>query len=229
MPIRLLSILSEFLDKQNELFYRIETSDECLIKYIDSDPTSSFFFSILNYTVDTGDNISLQLEYKPASDADVNLRSITVYSPSLIDHFNNWVGMLRKYNELRSPFDVNFIEQQYEDEFLQEFEIVNDDKDSDRNSYDLDTQKKIDRYLSDVLIKLDEVRNETNLKEIDSLKNEVEHLKNVQTKLTKKVFIQRFSKIAAKARKIGLEVLKWIATEALKEIAKEAIKGYISN
>lgn len=123
------------------------------------------------------------------------------------------------------PADSDFILKQYQDEFVSEFQMV--DEDSDTNSFDYEKQVFLDKYLEKVVLFLEEAKTTNNTPEIAEIIQDVEELRTNQTRLTKQIVIQRVSKIFAKVRKISLSLLSKVKEEAIKELVKEGVKAGI--
>ncbi|MBL7914391.1 MAG: hypothetical protein JNL49_05035 [Bacteroidia bacterium] len=220
LPLTLLLAIKQGIPMES-LLYSIVDSPH-ILHAVDKDPNSDFFFSIKGYETTNGKFHAL-LKFKPR-----NKDSISVYEPrieikSLSNVFSNWANLLREYEKIKI-FDDPILKC-YEDEFLSNFEILDDD--ADFNSFDLKTQIIIDQYLEYCETKLLDAKTEANNNVIEDVLAEVKFLKENQTILTKRKVIQKLARIWAKTRKIGMKLLMDIYEEAKKEIIRQLIRGNI--
>ena len=222
LPLIVLKTLEPFLTKGSK-FYRIVDPGESLLKIVDNDPTSDFYFEIKNYS--TGNGFRLEIESKPKSRSDVKPMSTTIEGKSLDSYFKSWTTFLEEYENI-NIFDDPIL-RQYQEEFEQEIKIV--DEDADYTTYDYQTQIWLDEYLTKYQALLKEFKTEENKTEVESIDIDIEELKTEQTKLTKKKVIDKLVKIWAKTRKLGMKLLKDVYETTKKELLKRLISGTIDD
>ena len=112
----------------------------------------------------------------------------------------------------------NILLKEYEKEFYDAFEIIDDD--ADIKPYDLKTQVLIQNFLILSIKVL-----EKNKKENSYLIQEAETLKNNIQNYTKRKTVKSLSLFLAKTRKKGLLLLKEILNVAKKELIKRGVNG----
>ena len=227
IPTNVLSVLNPYFIKEDGLFRRIKSNGEFLLKFIDSDESSDFFFQISGYIVDKNNSITFNVLIKPQSGFNVGASQLNVHSSNLDQYFNSWFEQLTRYTKLQGPIEEDFILRQYEDEFFSAYELV--DKDADSKSYAYDTQLQIDTFLNDVNLKLEEFKTDQNKAEIDEIQHDIVELREKQTKQTKRIVYKSISKIISKCRKCGFELGKWVLETFIKACAESIVKGYISS
>ena len=225
IPTQVLDALQQFYTKESTLFKRVKSDGQFLIRFVDSDSKSDFFFEVTSFNVDTENSITFWINRAPQSQFSVAPAKLNITSQIVDTHFNMWVEQLALFLKIKGPIEEDLILKQYEEEFFTEVELI--DGDADTVSYDYKTQLLLDLYLDKVVQLLDEAKNNSNATEIDDVKTDVVELKNNQTRFTKKVVVQHLCKIWAKVRKIGLPLLTLVKDEALKELIKEGVKFLI--
>lgn len=221
-PLKVLRLLEPYFDKKSGLYFLDEPKEGVLFMFKDTDPTSSFYFQIISYSVDTTGNVSFTIEHKPQSDYSLAIKKNIIDGSQIETHLNIWVGFLQSYQTQRSPYDQDFVLKQYEDEFFSEFELIDDD--ADTKSYNYNTQLKIDHFLDEVNIKLEEEKNNENKIEIEAIQNDITELKKQQTKLTKRIVFRSIGKIISKSRKYGLMFGKLVLETFIKSVAEAMTK-----
>lgn len=221
-PLSVLQTI-EGLMKTESPHFEVTDPGESLLRFKDKDPKSDFYFEIKSYKFDASTKLQLIISYKPRHRDIPTTHEKTVDAKLLGGSLKNWSDLLGEYEQI-TIFDDPILKQ-YEDEFLTEFEIL--DSDADTNSYGFDTQILIDKYLDYCSLKLTEHKTDENKEEVEKIENEIKELKTSQTQLTKRKVVQKLSRIWAKTRKFGLNLLKDVYQEAKKEIIKQLIKGHI--
>lgn len=224
-PVSVLNVLQRYAAKKGENYQRVKT-DTALIRFEDMDRTSNFFFEISKYQDVNGKFIFIS-KFRPANQDRTGEGNDSGVASSLDNVFNSWVATLEKYENMANPFEipepVDPIEQQYEDEYFAEFEIMDDD--AETSSFSYAQQLRIDEYLGRVVFLLEEVKDSNNTEAIEEIKQNVSELRETQTQLTKREVVKKLSKIWAKARKAGIKVAKKVIDEAIKEGVKLLVKG----
>jgi hypothetical protein len=220
IPLLALEKIEPFLSKESN-FFRLDSPGDFLIKFNDKDKDSDYYFIIEQYRVESS-NLLLLINYKPRSKESVESHRTWINGVGLDQSFGDWVKLLERYDKIKTIYD-DPIEKKYKDEFYAEFEIVDDD--ADITSFNINQQLWLDSYLEKIIYLLDS-HNGTN-PELSELKEQVFELKDNLTNLTKKKIIEKLSWIWAKARKIGLPILKEIYVQVRNEIIKQLVEGNI--
>lgn len=219
VPLEVLSILEQFLLIPMEKCQIIEP-ENFLIKIKDNDRNSDFYYNIVQHNLENG-ILKLLVDLKPQDRTTINNKESWIDARSLSSHFNTWLSILEGYDSVKTVYD-DPIEQKYQEEFYSEFEIIDDD--AAVNGFSLTQQMWLDSYLTNVIHVLDQhISNESD-ETINEIKEDVKVLRNNLTKLTKQRVIQALSKIWAKVRKHGLQLLKEIYIEAKSELIKQLIE-----
>ena len=221
IALNLLKEIQPKIDKHRQLINPVVKTD-ALFHLIDNDPKSDFYFKIYP-SKEATKYIS---EFKPRHSQTTEKYRSEQTIEAISKQFDAWINILDEYNKIHSIYD-DPITEAYQKEFETQFELV--DQDAEYASFDLDKQLFIDSYLDNAILKLESAVTEGNKGEIEDLIAEANSLKAEQTQLTKKQVIKRLSKIWAKARKYGLNLLKEIYVEARKELIKHLIKGMLES
>jgi hypothetical protein len=221
IPLLALEKIEPFLLKDND-FFQITTPGDFLLKFIDKDNDSDYYFIIEQYKIESS-KLQLLLNYKPQSQETVENYRVWTNGEILDQVFADWLKLLERYSKVKTIYD-DPIEKKYKEEFYTEYEIV--DEDASTISFNIEQQLWLDSYLEKVINILDSF-DETNPMIIE-LKSQVIELKDNLTTLTKKKIIEKLSWIWAKSRKIGLPILKQIYIEIRYEIIKQLVEGNIN-
>lgn len=224
IPLSVLELFEPYLVKGINSI-RLVKPESGLLKFIDADEKSDFYFFIEQSKLENN-HLMLLLDKKPRSKEIVTNYKTWINSSTLENFFKEWVEYIDRYNNIKTIYD-DPIEKKYQDEFYAEFEII--DEDADLNSFDLSQQIWIDSYLEKIVLAIEsKYDSENNIADLQELKNSALQLKIELTKLSKKIIIKRLSEIWAKARKHGLEILKEIYIEFRKELIKQLIQGQLA-
>lgn len=139
----------------------------------------------------------------------LNLNSIShgqteASGDNIVNSIKTWIHYLREYNTIRLHPQDN-IADQYENEFDDWFEIV--DEDADTKAFDAPRQILI----SNIITKSIEALKEEGFQEVDEVINEAEELKENISKLTKKQAFNGIKAIYAKLKiKGGWNAIKLV-------------------
>ena len=220
IPLVVLETLESFLSKENETVKLIDP-ENLLLKFIDRDDKSDFYFNIDQYKVEPG-KYQLLVEYKPKSKEIIEKHRGWINHTNLDNVFNNWVTIIEKYDKIETIFD-DPIERKYQEEFYSEFEIL--DEDADTVSFNLNQQLFLSNYLEKVILAIDTLNSEN--ESLTEIKEEAIELNENLTTLTKRKVIKKLSIIWAKARKYGLPLLKEIYVQVRNELISQLIKGQL--
>lgn len=221
IPLRVLELLEPYLKKSNDKIALISPGS-FLMKFIDSDESSDFYFNIEQSQFEGG-VLKLLIDRKPRN-KNITENYRTWFDSKVLDiYFNEWVSFIDGYEKINSVYD-DPIEKKYQKEFYSEFEII--DEDANYSSFNLEQQIWIDGYLDKIIIALNKYI-EHDDKDVEEIKTTAIQLKSDLTRLTKKAIIQKLSLIWSKARKHGLVILKEVYIEFRKELIKQLIQGQL--
>jgi hypothetical protein len=215
-------VLREFkkLAAQNSDLIKEIDSESCLVYLQDSDHKDFIF--LINQPHQTRGKSHFHLVYHPQNQMSFDQTNYDGEISEMANHFNTWIGILKAYERITLTEEDQFTKQ-YEDEFYQEFEIV--DKDAETNPFEHRQQEALYKLLTYVEVQLIAIENKDS--EIDKIIAETNDLKNNIQNLTKKRVIERLARIFAKIKKNGLKLFLDIIDVAKKEAIKKALYGGI--
>lgn len=220
LPIGLRKILDD-MNSPNENLFLVKFSDDYLVKFIDLDDSSDFFFQITKINLATNDKTSYAIQYKPWNELTLDTRSINIMLESFRSHFTIWKNLLIESN-IDSPLFDDSITKAYYNELEPRFEIV--DKDANYNTFSINQQHRIIAYLNTARKIIEQHEDDDKEDKIESIKLIDETIK-VISKTTKKEVLNKIRKIIAKGYKIGLQVGEKLVIEFTTELAKKLIVG----
>lgn len=220
IPLSVLIALEPYLSLNNPL-YKIVDPGSSLLKYLDVDDDSEFFFEVTGYVIEKG-LLYFYTQYKPASNNDTGIHKPRIEAKNLENILEMWADRLAKYQNVTTYEDL-FL-RQYENEFNDDYEQLMDD-DADTNSFNLDQQIWIDSYLTEIKTKLLEFKTPENALIISTIQNDIQALKDNQSSMTKQKVFKSLSKIWAKMRKEGINIIKALYQEAKSELIKQLVSG----
>ena len=217
---RLNNSVREFVEKNSDILeLTINNPMELLIE--DKSKISDFKFRIHEPYQDNRNKILFRAEYNPTNSAVVEAKKVVTEEQSILTILAQWTNLIRSYNEASWTPEENILNE-YEKEFFENFEII--DEDADINPYELDKQIIIHNYFVNVIKVLE------NSKEDNSeLIKEAQDIKENIPKMTKKATVKRISRFFANVRKKSLPLLKEVLELGKKEIFKRGIKFVLDN
>lgn len=226
VPLDLLEALQPIADKNLDLVVTIKDANS-LFHLKDKDETSTFHFKVISHAINKG-KFEYKVEFKPKNKLDVSSHSAN-YSPTNVKiKLKEWLNILQGYDNLVTVYDNPKIKI-YQEEFESKFEII--DEDSEITCFDLEQQVFIDEYIDSSIKKIELLKSNAPKEEVVYLEELIEDanlIKKNLTKETKKQIIRRLSVFWAKARYIGLPVLKEIFINVASEVSKKILMGYIN-
>ncbi|PKP30415.1 MAG: hypothetical protein CVT99_13915 [Bacteroidetes bacterium HGW-Bacteroidetes-16] len=223
IPLAVLELLEPYLAKGIDSIRTVEP-ETSLLKFVDSDEKSEFHFTIEQAKYENKLLLVL-VDREPRNKEIVASYRTWIDATTLENNFNDWVGLINRYNNIKSIYD-DPIEKKYQDEFYADFEII--EEDADVYSFNLAQQIWIDNYLDKIILTIDKFDIKNEISDLQEIKESSQVLRDDLTRLSKKQIIQKLSKIWAKARKHGLIILKEIYIEFRNELIKQLIKGQLN-
>jgi len=200
-------------------YIRIKKKDGYEVYLCDKDEGSEFYFGIIKETYDNNGQY-IHYSCKPQSTTNKTSGSTSNKLPNFSIQFKSWLEIIKYYHQpsiLDDPILTG-----YQEEFYNDFRIVDEDADSRPFSYS--QQLCIVQFLDNIANNIDEVKDKRNEELIEEIKEDAESLKNILTNETKNGFMQKLSRLFAKARKAGLKTSNFIFKEFAKEFLKESAK-----
>jgi hypothetical protein len=190
----------------------------------------NFFFQIESYQLGqrrtTGGvtpEYKYKISYRPQSERLIEPVTTHVPGERISFHLNQWLALLDTYNSLSE----DPVLKQSAQEFYAEFELV--DEDAESTYFHHNQQLYIDNYLDGFIKLLEAKKTEINAVEIDAIIEDAKDLQDNQTNYTKKVVVERISRLAAKCKKAGIKVLQSVWDETKSQVIKEIVKGTVTN
>ena len=208
------------LINENKHLIKAVNNPELSLHLIDIDEDSDFYFKVFHPK--EGKHY---VEMKPANENTVQYGGWQLEAKHTPDFFQIWIDILAKYNSMQTIFDDPILKA-YEDEFYEEFKII--DEGADYKPFKYETQKLIQQYIVSVKAELVTKRTEENSDRIEAIIVDCEQLDTNLTKLSQNKIVKWLSKIWAKSRKEGLDVIDKIYTDwkgdTIKKIAEYGVK-----
>lgn len=218
IPLQILKALEPLL-KENSSMFEIVHQDKYIIKIIDKDKNSDFYFIIESFIAHP--NFTLVVNCKPASDFTTGISRKSVLADQIGKEFKNWLDILEGYEKVNSIFDDPIIEA-FASEYFSEFEII--DEDAGINPFNIKQILLLDDHLENIENNIEKHITTTNEIELKEILNEVIELRGNLTKKPKKWVIKRLSFVWAKISKQGPVFIKEFLSESSKLIIKESVK-----
>ncbi|NLP59342.1 hypothetical protein [Lutibacter sp. B1] len=221
IPLVVLQIVEPYIKESNDL-YQITETKESLMKFIDSDTESDFYFEIQDFEVQNNKSI-VSIEFKPRNAQDLELVRVSGDVTNINTYFKKWITILDQYSKIE--YEDPIIKANKE-RFIEKFKLV--DEDAEFSSFNLEQQIFLENYLDKSKEKLAVLKNgksENEKLEITELELEAEIIKTALTKESKQKIIKRLSKFWAKAQKIGLPIIKEIFVSTISELTKRLLIG----
>ncbi len=174
-------------------------------------------FRIEKYDVDSKDTRFI-FRYSPGNDKEfLPSNKYVLETSSVIAHLKSWTRRIIRYQEMDTPFQDKFIKQ-YQEEFEQKFKVL--DADADEAPFNEEKQTKLNTVLDKIVLYLEEHKTEDVENDFDEIIYEAKALQEGITTTVKSQVIKKFSSIAAKIWRLGIEVAKGAMGSALWEGAK---------
>ncbi|SIN85605.1 hypothetical protein [Chitinophaga niabensis] len=218
------------IQKSYSDFTIISEPEKFIFEVKDRDETSGYYFRISMPVKDPSKsgNYIYTITLYPSNTNSLKESQITPDRMGAIEYFHKWINIIEEHNKI-SFTEENQFEKQYEKEFFDDFQII--DEDADSMAFDLPRQLAIDNFLNSVQVILESNREKY---DTSALIEETKEIRSEITSSTKKGTIKRISKLFSKIRikKFGLELLKDIFKDGAKEVLKiafEAAIRYVSN
>lgn len=224
LPLVILKALEPYVGLKGNKFEVIEPNEKLLIA-IDKDIDSDFHFTIEKYQKNSSNNtFQFLMKRSPKNNNDNGDYQTWVEISGLGAQFDAWIKLLEEYENVNSFFD-DPITKSFRDEFYAEFEIIDDD--AETNPLNTKQILLLDSYLDSVDNKLSNFITEKNGQDIQEIKEEIFLLRENLTKKSKKWVVSKLTNIWAKIAKQGTAFIKEFLNESKKELIKQGIKGLV--
>jgi hypothetical protein len=226
IPLVILKAFESFVDLKGELFL-VTQPENSLLKIIDNDKDSNFYFNAAQYEKQQGGAYKLLIDYKPVSHIDPANSTVWIDVKDLQSYFKIWIGLLEEYAEVKSFFDDPILKS-FTEEYYAEFEILDDDN-AHINPLSIKQIMLIDQHLEFIEENLEKYETESNREQLQEIKNDIIILRNNLTNQSKAWVIKHLSKTWGKLTKQGTKFLKDFLTEAKKQVIVEGVKFLLNH
>jgi hypothetical protein len=217
---RLNNSVRQFVEKNSDIL-ELTSVNSMVLLIKDKSKISDFQFLIHSPHQDNRNKILFKADYNPTNSAVVATKKTITEEKSILTILEQWINLIRSYNKASWTPEENILNE-YEREFYDNFEIL--DEDADINPYELDKQIIIHNYFVNVIkvLKVNEEDNAELIKEAEEIKDNI-------PKMTKKATIKKISRFFANVRKKSLPLLKEVLELGRKEVFKRGIKFVLDN
>jgi hypothetical protein len=219
LPLIILETLEKYIELKDVQFEVIKPED-FLLKIIDKDKTSDFYFNIESCKIDIG-GLKLLCDWKPANKESISNSKKWISDKQLDGCFKNWIDLLEKYESVESFFDDPILKSFTED-YFSEYQIL--EEDSHIKPFSPKKILLLDECLESIVNKLDNYQTEENKDQFQNIKNEIVTLRENLTSKSKNWVGKSLSHILALITKQGIPLLKEVFSEAKKLAIKEGVK-----
>lgn len=206
----------EPLVKEYYKYIRIAELEGYKLSFRDKDVVSDLFFGIKEERENNIGKHSIAYGCKPRSSVNpefaLEFRTIEGFN----NDFKIWLENM-KYYATNSILDDPIL-QGYQNEFYNDFKIV--DEDADEVSFNYNQQLMLSEYIENIVDNIDSIKNEKNESTINEIKNDFIELQDSVTNETKNGFMKKLSKIFAKSRKAGVKISNFVVGEFIKGFIK---------
>jgi hypothetical protein len=226
LPLVVLKAFENFVDLKGELFLVVPPENN-LLKIIDNDEKSEFYFIASQYEKQQGGAYKLLIDYKPKSASVPQNNQVWIETKDLETYFKNWIGLLGEYNNIKSFFDDPILKS-FAKEYYAEFEIL-DDEEADINPLSVKQIMLLDEHLEYIEVNIEKYETLENKIQIQEIKNDVKLIRENLTIQSKKWIVKNVSITWAKLTKQGTKFLKDFLNEARKQIVVEGVKFIINH
>ena len=223
VPLQVHEFMEPYLDKKGENFQTIE-ADGFMMKFIDNDSNSDFYFNIEQYKIDS--DFQLLIDFKPINKQSITNRKTWIKAQELQTQFSSWLKLLEGYNSVRTIYDDPIVES-YSNDFYEEFELI--DEEADKVPLSPDQILLLDKHLEFIENEIEKHITSKNSNEIILIQEGILDLRNNLTKKSKKWVVKRLSKIWGRIAKQGVPLIKEFLTEVRKEIIKHVVKHLLTD
>jgi len=223
LPLSILKSLEPFVNLRGEKFEVVDPKEN-LLKVIDKDLDSVFHFTIEKFQKSGSGPFIFWVIRAPKNLNDNGISQNWVEASAINGQFEAWIKLLDEYDTVKSFFD-DPITKSFQEEFYAEFEII--DEDTDTNPLKTSQILFLDSYLEAVDNKLTEFITENNSYEITEIRADINSLRDNLTTKSKKWVVKNLTTIWAKIAKQGTKFIREFLVETKKELIKQSIKGLV--
>lgn len=220
LPLNIIKNLS-LEESEHVNLIRAEEGEGFIMNFVDKDPSSSFYFKIIQFN---SVNNAFRIRFSPR-DADSNEpQDISQNVEGVNRKFKMWLQLLSDFEEAPTILD-DPATKHFQEDYYQYFELL--ETDADVNPFGIKQILLLDNHLDklkETLVTQSEGKNiniAPVLAEIDLLKPEL-------SRHPKAIIVTKLTTIWAKISKLGTEYIKSVVMESAKILANEMVKGLLN-
>ena len=215
-----LDIIKGFRPQENPNYHLVKftTGDGFILKFIDNDEDSDFFFQIER----VNSNNQYLIAYKPSSSISVQAINNWCSIQLVNSKFKEWLNIIYEYNNTDTIFDDPII-MGFANDFFNDFKFT--EPDADYAPFNYNQILFLEDHLNKIENGLIEYRNDENTEVIDEILEETKGLKADLVRKSRNQIIKRLTIIWAKLLKNGVPLIKEFLKEGFKEVMKIGIKA----
>jgi len=226
-----LNVLQDFAHLKRECYDKAQTypelisltTEEFSLRFEDKTLGKKFFFNIAQPSGGSGSGTPVvNLNFRPHTHNNLSTHSGLMEMGSVMGSLTRWIDLLIAYNQVNLNPEERFLAV-YENEYYEEFRSL--EEDGEAVPLD-DRQQRMLGYLLDAV--------ETAVAEADvpaerkqEIIAEARALSNTAPKLSKNQVVRRLSRIIAKVKTLGWDVVKEVTKEVKTTLIKMAAKKAI--
>lgn len=223
IPLELLELIQPLADSYSDIV-QVVKDDTSLFKLVDTDPRSSCYFQVVRQENKEG-KAGYIIKYYPRSKSLVEEYSTWVVLDTIPSSLDRWYNIIKGYNSISTIHDDPILKQ-YEDEFYNDFRIV--EEDAKQMRFNFSQQLLLTGYLDKIEEYLEHDNTGIAIENKSELKDEINELKKSIGVDTKDGYIRKQAGLWAKFRKYSVKGCEFIIKEFSKEVIKEALKRGIN-
>lgn len=222
----LLRELKKIAFENSDVISTVENNADCLIEFKDRKTIVikegakqiPFSFSVKRMFLYGNNKVLFDVVRSPQSEIkkETGVRSF-LECDAAIAYFKDWIKILKAYN-LISFTEEDYINKFYEDEFFQEYKII--DKDADIQPFSSAQQEKLNSFLIELKTSLENHQEEEGVSEIIEA---IDELKKELPVSTKAKAVKHLAKIVAKIKMKGVEFVNDVLYDIAKDGGKIAV------
>lgn len=221
IPLQVLEILEPYVSIESTSFTLVDPGD-FLLKFIDSEADSDFYFTIETYKNNNG--LELSIDWKPCNKQTIANYRLWIKAQDLNAHFTNWIKILEGYKKVKTIYDRPILEE-FTNEYFTDFKIL--EEDADIKPLKVKQILLLDSHLNQLYKQISRYKNEENEDKIEDIKSNIEELRSNLTTRSKLWVLRKLSMVWAKITIQGPLLLKDLLSETKRTIIKEGVRYII--
>jgi len=225
VPLSIRRMIDSYTKEHPDLF-KVVSNKSDIIKLVDADPESDFYFQIYDAQENHSSNkkpadILFSVYYVPYHHDILEPVDLNLNRDNLKIHFEKWIKFLIDFNKPSVAFEDN-ISQAYYDELEPKFQNV--DEDADFAPFSIEQQKTITLFLNECKKVVNAQKKD--IGDAKSIVALIEETKRTMSRSTKKEVVNTIRKIIAKSFKMGLDIGERLLVKFTAEFAYKMITGH---